>query len=88
MKASLPFLANDLEFEVKNPTLHDSTKGSCLQLTIHFKRTLIDVFLFPNGHYSSSGVLPQELQSIVEGWLETVRSKKIEQENHRVRMHK
>lgn len=93
LKAALPFLANDLEFEVTKPTGADFyytdglVTGSFLKLIVHKNKTTMNVFLFPNGTYYSSSI-SQEIQSILDGWLETVRSKKIEQESRLAQLHK
>jgi hypothetical protein len=93
LKASLPFLANDLEFEVSKPTATDAyytdglATGSFLKLIVHSNKHMINVYLFPSGSYYATS-MPQEIQSILDGWLETVRSKKIEQESHLSRLHK
>lgn len=83
VKASLPSLINDLEFEVKPITALDSyntdglASGSFLKLAIHWKKQLLDIYFFPNGTYFSMSTLPQDIKSIVDGWLETVKSKKL-----------
>lgn len=93
LKASLPFLANDLEFEVSKVSGADtyytdgSASGSFLKLIIHSNKNTSNVYLFPNGTYYATSI-NQEIRSILDGWLETVRSKKIEQESHLSRLHK
>lgn len=79
LKSELPYLAKDLQFKVEPISGADCyytdglAVGSCLKLVIHNT----SVYFFPTGLYVPSGHLSQEDKSILDGWLETVRSKKL-----------
>ena len=83
LQSSLPSLGNDLEFQVEKLSGTDiySTdglaKGSFLKLILHFRNQTSALYFFPNGTYFSMSTLPQDIKSIVDGWLETVKSKKL-----------
>lgn len=93
IKSSLSTLANDIEFRVDKPSGADAyyTDGcsseSFLKLHIHRKEGEIIVYFFGTGTYWSLGKLSQEEKSIIDGWLATIQSKKIEQDRNRNELH-
>ncbi len=93
IQSALPFLANDLEFQVEKVSGADHyytdgmTTGSFLKLILHRKDSTTPIYLFNNGTYISLNRLTDDEKSILDGWLETVRSKKIEQEKHYEKRH-
>jgi hypothetical protein len=88
IQSALPSLANDLVFQVEKVSGADhSYTGSFLKLLLHRKDTIIAIYFFKNGTYISPNILTDDEKSILDGWLETVRSKKIEQEKHYEKRH-
>jgi hypothetical protein len=81
---SLPSLAKDLEFRVEkiSPLDHYYTDGSAcgsfLKLVLERKGSTVSIYFFPSGIYWSSASLSQEEESVLEGWLAVVKSRKIE----------
>ena len=81
---SLPSLANDLQFRVEKITPLDflytdgTAVGSFLKLIVVRKDSQVTLYFYPSGKYIPMGFLTREEQSILDGWLATVMSKKIE----------
>jgi hypothetical protein len=78
-KSELPALAKDLEYKVEPISPLDLfytdglAVGSFLKLIIQNT----SIYLFPSGLYIASGHLTQEQKSIIDGWIETCKSKKL-----------
>lgn len=91
IKSSLMNLANDIQFRVDKPSGADAyytdglSSGSFLKLHLHRREGEIIIYIFETGTYWSLGKLTQDEKSILDGWLETIRSKKIEQDKHRMK---
>ncbi len=87
IQAALPSLARDLEFQVEKISGTDlyytdgAATGSFLKLLLHKKEAIISVYFFQNGTYWSTSTIPQEDKSILDGWLETVRSQHVVRKN-------
>lgn len=77
---SLPSLAKDLEFRVEKIRPEDLTQsiaaGSILKLYVHRHTCEILVYLYKSADYTALGTLTEEERRILDGWLETVKSKK------------
>ena len=79
LKRELPALAKDLEYKVEPISATDYyytdglACGSFLKLIV--KST--SIYLFPTGSYIPSGYLTQEQRSILDGWIEACKSKKL-----------
>ncbi len=77
--SALPSLANDIEFRVeKDSHIHENGIKSFLTLHIYRKGHSTCIYFFPSGHYKYDESITQEEKSILDGWLATVLSKKIE----------
>lgn len=80
--SSLPALARDLQFRVEKITANDLNKsvaaGSILKLFVHRTTIEIPVYIYRSADYTSLGTLTEEERRILDSWLETVKSKKIE----------
>ena len=91
--SALPSLANDLVFQVEKVSGADHyysdgmTSGSFLKLIIHRKDSTTPIYFFSNGTYVSLNRLTDDEKSILDGWLATIKSKKIEQEKHSEKRH-
>lgn len=79
LKRELPALARDLEYKVEPISATDYyytdglACGSFLKLIVHNT----SIYLFPSGNYVLTGHLTQEQRSVLDGWLETCKSKKL-----------
>jgi hypothetical protein len=82
LQAALPSLANDLEYKVEPISAVDFyytdglAVGSFLKLVVQNT----SIYLFPSGLYIPCGHLTQEQKSILDGWVETCRSQKLNSE--------
>ena len=78
--SSLPSLAKDLQFRVEKITANDLNQsiaaGSILKLYVHRHTCEIPVYLYRSADYTALGTLTEEERRILDGWLETVKSKK------------
>ena len=73
-KSELPGLAKDLEYKVEPILASDKVPaGTFLKLVIH----KTSIYLFPSGRYISYGHLSQEEVSVLDGWIEVCKSKKL-----------
>lgn len=92
-KAALPSLAKDLMYSVEKITPQDfyytdgSAVGSFLKLVIHSKGSTTAVYLFPSGNYITTSSLAEEETRILEDWIATVKSRKIEHDTIQKRHH-
>ena len=84
MKSNLASLLKDLEYKVEPISPLDFfytdglAVGSCLKLILEKKGVYTTtLYFFPSGTYIPCGHLPQEQKSILDGWLATLRSKKL-----------
>ncbi len=84
MEMSLPSLAKELSFRVEKITPLDffytdgTACGSCLKLAVVRRGSETAVYIYPNGSFWSSTSLTHEEHQILNGWLETVKSKKFD----------
>ena len=84
LQESLPFLAKELFFRVEKISAVDyyytdgTACGSCLKLFIVRPGSETPVYIYPTGSFWVSGTLTEEETQILNGWLETVKSKKVE----------
>ncbi len=85
IQSELPLLGKELQFQVEKITPLDffytdgTAVGSFLKITIHATKYTTPVYFFPNGSYWCSGYLEEDERRKLEGWLETVKSKKLNQ---------
>ncbi len=83
MKSNLASLGKDLEYKVEPISAADFyytdglAVGSCLKLILEKKGVCTSIYFFPSGTYIPCGYLSNEDRSILDGWLETLRSKKL-----------
>ena len=83
MKSNLASLGKDLEYRVEPISALDFyytdglAVGSCLKLILEKKGAYTTLYFFPSGTYIPCGYLPQEQKSILDGWLATLKSKKL-----------
>jgi hypothetical protein len=81
---ALPFLAKELEYRVEKITSLDffytdgTACGSFLKLVLERKDSSTSLYFYPSATYWSSGFMTEEEKRIVNGWLETVKSRKFE----------
>lgn len=86
-KAALPSLAKELVYSVEPISSLDhfhtdgSSVGSFLKLTLHTNQSRSTVYLFNSGKYMTTSSLGEEDKRILEDWIETVKSKKIEHDD-------
>lgn len=72
-------MARDLEYKVEPISGADHyytdglSVGSFLKLVIHST----SIYLFPSGLYLPCGYITQDQKSILDGWVETCKSKKL-----------
>jgi len=84
IESSLPFLANELSFRVEKVSPLDyyytdgTACGSILKLAVVRPGSESNVYIYPSGSFWSSSTLTEEEHRILDGWLETVKSKKID----------
>jgi hypothetical protein len=81
---ALPFLSKELEYRVEKITPLDfyytdgTACGSFLKLVLERKGSSTSLYFYPSGTYWPTGYMTEEEKRIVNGWLETVKSRKIE----------
>lgn len=80
----LPSLANELQFQVEKISGTDYyytdglAVGSFLKILLHRSKIIIPIYFYRSGDYTALGTLTEEERSILDGWLATLKSKKIE----------
>ena len=81
---ALPSLAKELEYRVEKITSLDyyytdgTACGSFLKLVLERKGSATSVYFYPSGTYWSTGNMTDDEKRILNGWMETVKSRKIE----------
>ena len=84
LETSLPFLAKELSFRVEKISPLDyyytdgTACGSCMKLAVVRRGSESAVYIYPNGSFWSTSSLTDDEARILHGWLETVKSKKID----------
>jgi hypothetical protein len=80
---SLPNLANEIEFQVEKVSGADlyytdgMVMGSILKLILHRKDHCVTLYFFSSGDYLCMGQLTEEETSILNGFVATLKSKKL-----------
>lgn len=85
LQNSLPSLTNELAFRVEKITPLDyyytdgTAVGSCLKLVVERRDSNSTIYIYPSGSYWTTSSLTDDEKSKFDGWLETVKSKKLNQ---------
>jgi hypothetical protein len=85
LQNSLPSLTNELAFRVEKITSLDyyytdgTAVGSCLKLVVERIGSSSTIYIYPSGSYWTTSSLTDDEKSTFDGWLETVKSKKLNQ---------
>lgn len=83
LSQALPSLANELQFQVEKISGTDAyyTDGlasqSILKLLLHRRDHIVSIFFFSSGDYMPLGSLTQEETSILNDFVATLKSKKL-----------